>query len=203
MEMDALPSPAKRPLARSKSRAALLTDVPPASRISVAFSNISAYVPVVVAADTGSLGATHSSSPGGEAPKDTEAAAEKASTSSKERQVLFNVTACVRPGGLLHARPSCLVRHACGRDRLPVGSETDPKWIALTSAPLFLCRGAAGSHGTLGIGQEQVRFPPLPPSSRRLPVSSPSASPRAPQSTSFLQPPPYFLLCLCVSLKLS
>ena len=177
MEMDALPSPAKRPLARSKSRAALLTDVPPASRISVAFSNISAYVPVVVAADTGSLGATHSSSPGGEAPKDTEAAAEKASTSSKERQVLFNVTACVRPGGLLHARPSCLVRHACGRDRLPVGSETDPKWIALTSAPLFLCRGAAGSHGTLGIGQEQVRVP----RSRQAPAKLLSASRQLPE----------------------
>ena len=70
---------------------ALLKDVPPQSRISVAFSGVNAFVPVVVAAGL----------PAPDLPEGKPACSSTTTSTSKERQVLYNVSACVEPGGIL------------------------------------------------------------------------------------------------------
>lgn len=74
-------------LARSGTQ--LLSDVPLHARITVEAQNVCAFVPVLVTESAGGSG-SNSAQP------DSDSA--KGGKESKERQVLYNVSACVEPG---------------------------------------------------------------------------------------------------------
>ncbi|GAX76515.1 hypothetical protein CEUSTIGMA_g3961.t1 [Chlamydomonas eustigma] len=67
---------------RMQSKAALLQDVPMHARISVEFLNLNAFVPIIVAPGAGQKASKDANSP-------------------KDKQILFDTTACVEPGELL------------------------------------------------------------------------------------------------------
>ncbi len=101
----------KSPLSRCKSRTALLKDVPLGARISVAFSGVNAFVPIIVTAGAGGSSPAAATAADEETPSHTASrwgcvGGASASKEPKERQVLFDVTACVEPGAQERGGPT-------------------------------------------------------------------------------------------------
>ena len=103
---DGLQPKPSRSLHRSRSQAALLADISISSQVRVVIENVSAFVPILIQATTPSpeeSGPTTSSSWPSKL-KDKmlcSSSSSGAAQARKEKQVLFNITACIEPGEVL------------------------------------------------------------------------------------------------------